>query len=221
MKVSLRHCFLCFGTFYLKPLLGFVCRRRHDVTIYPILRSFQTPRNRVVAKWCILQFEVTISKFLSNVLFRYLFIYLFDLCLWCLLSFIWLLALWKVLPCKCLFLGLKIILKLFCYLWCCFSGNKLNSITNGNGMHVLSWSCGRNVHMKRSFCIYSLFGGKKENNEKNDDAPSKVCSENFVTVDVHRFLIYIYIHILWPNLKDKMLAFLLLTGKCTSFYMIL
>ncbi|XXG58704.1 hypothetical protein AAC387_Pa04g0946 [Persea americana] len=51
--------------------------------------------------------------------------------------------------------------------------NKLNSITNGNGMHVLSWSCGRNVHMKRSFCIYSLFGGKKENNEKNDDAPSK------------------------------------------------
>ncbi|RWR91229.1 nucleoid-associated protein, chloroplastic-like protein [Cinnamomum micranthum f. kanehirae] len=51
--------------------------------------------------------------------------------------------------------------------------NKLNSITSGNGMHVLSWSCGRNVHMKRSFCVYSLFGGKKENNEKNDDAPSK------------------------------------------------
>lgn len=164
------------------------------ISLYPILRSFQTPRNRVVAKWCILQFEVTISKFLSNVLFCYfIFIYLifvYDACY--LLSGCWLCG--RSSHISVFFLGLKIFFKLFCYLWCCFSGNKLNSITSGNGMHVLSWSCGRNVHMKRSFCVYSLFGGKKENNEKNDDAPSKVCSENFVTVDVHRFLIYIYIY---------------------------
>lgn len=28
--------------------------------------------------------------------------------------------------------------------------------------------------MKRSLHVYSLFGGKKENNDKNDDSPSKV-----------------------------------------------
>ncbi|XP_057967266.1 nucleoid-associated protein At4g30620, chloroplastic isoform X3 [Malania oleifera] len=28
-------------------------------------------------------------------------------------------------------------------------------------------------HNRRSLCIYGLFGGKKDNNEKSDDAPSK------------------------------------------------
>ncbi|PON99376.1 Nucleoid-associated protein YbaB/EbfC family [Trema orientale] len=38
----------------------------------------------------------------------------------------------------------------------------------------ISWCEYRNVrHNRRSLCVHGLFGGKKDNNEKSEDAPSK------------------------------------------------
>lgn len=47
----------------------------------------------------------------------------------------------------------------------------LTSNTNSVGMQMLS---GKYRHNCRSLRVYGLFGGKKEKNEKSDDAPSKV-----------------------------------------------
>ncbi|KAM7267294.1 hypothetical protein ACFE04_009460 [Oxalis oulophora] len=42
------------------------------------------------------------------------------------------------------------------------------------GKQVVYWSGRKKMgHNRRSFGVYSLFGGKKDNNEKSDDAPSK------------------------------------------------
>ncbi|OVA01338.1 Nucleoid-associated protein YbaB [Macleaya cordata] len=55
----------------------------------------------------------------------------------------------------------------------CDEGNKVNLNTNPVGLPTLSWS-GRNLgHNRRTLRVYSLFGGKKDNNGKSDDAPSK------------------------------------------------
>ncbi|XP_057967265.1 nucleoid-associated protein At4g30620, chloroplastic isoform X2 [Malania oleifera] len=51
---------------------------------------------------------------------------------------------------------------------------KLNPNMNHVCMQVLSQPGYCKVgHNRRSLCIYGLFGGKKDNNEKSDDAPSK------------------------------------------------
>ncbi|GMY35608.1 nucleoid-associated protein At4g30620, chloroplastic-like [Fagus crenata] len=50
----------------------------------------------------------------------------------------------------------------------------LTSSSNIVGMQMLSRCCrGKYVHNHRPLRVYGLFGGKKENNEKSDDAPSK------------------------------------------------
>ncbi|KAA8522857.1 hypothetical protein F0562_009280 [Nyssa sinensis] len=52
--------------------------------------------------------------------------------------------------------------------------DKLNPNTNPVGMWILSRSiCRKLGHGRRSLHICGLFGGKKENNEKSDDSPSK------------------------------------------------
>ncbi|XP_010273636.1 PREDICTED: nucleoid-associated protein At4g30620, chloroplastic-like isoform X1 [Nelumbo nucifera] len=51
--------------------------------------------------------------------------------------------------------------------------NKLKSSTIPVGLPSLSWPRRRSGHTQKSIHVYSLFGGKKENNEKNEDTPSK------------------------------------------------
>ncbi|XP_058114041.1 nucleoid-associated protein At4g30620, chloroplastic-like [Magnolia sinica] len=51
--------------------------------------------------------------------------------------------------------------------------NKLSKNTSVTGGHILAWPCRKNAHTRRSLRVCSLFGGKKENNEKKDDSPSK------------------------------------------------
>lgn len=54
------------------------------------------------------------------------------------------------------------------------SFSKLNPNANQVGMWALSQSgCQKLVPNRRSLRVWGLFGGKKENNEKSDDAPSK------------------------------------------------
>ncbi|XAR69985.1 hypothetical protein NMG60_11001785 [Bertholletia excelsa] len=48
----------------------------------------------------------------------------------------------------------------------------LNPYPN-SGFAMISWPGNMTAKPRRSFHIYGLFGGKKENNEKSDDAPSK------------------------------------------------
>ncbi|XP_022135106.1 nucleoid-associated protein At4g30620, chloroplastic-like [Momordica charantia] len=51
--------------------------------------------------------------------------------------------------------------------------SNLNSMSNIVGVRITShgpWKVHKN---NRSFCVYGLFGKKKENEEKSDDAPSK------------------------------------------------
>ncbi|XP_077215134.1 nucleoid-associated protein At4g30620, chloroplastic-like [Tasmannia lanceolata] len=54
-----------------------------------------------------------------------------------------------------------------------FFCNKLNTNTSAFGGPSLSWPSRKTMHLGRSLRVYSLFGGKKENNEKSDDAPTK------------------------------------------------
>ena len=55
-----------------------------------------------------------------------------------------------------------------------FVGN-LNSSANIVDMKVLSRCGGKKIGTDfRSFRVYSLFGGKKDDNENSDEAPSKV-----------------------------------------------
>ncbi|XP_065849243.1 nucleoid-associated protein At4g30620, chloroplastic-like [Euphorbia lathyris] len=50
----------------------------------------------------------------------------------------------------------------------------LNLNANSVGKQFLSWSgYGKSAHSNGSLCVHGLFGGKKDNNDKNDDAPSK------------------------------------------------
>eukprot|EP00262_Sarcandra_glabra_P021149 TRINITY_DN8761_c0_g1_i2.p1 TRINITY_DN8761_c0_g1~~TRINITY_DN8761_c0_g1_i2.p1 ORF type:complete len:193 (+),score=38.52 TRINITY_DN8761_c0_g1_i2:199-777(+) len=49
--------------------------------------------------------------------------------------------------------------------------NKHYTNTSAVGPHFLSWPCRKNVHTRRSLRVSSLFGGKKENKENNDEAP--------------------------------------------------
>lgn len=57
---------------------------------------------------------------------------------------------------------------------------KLNPNANQVGMWALSQSgCEKLVPNRRSLRVWGLFGGKKENNEKSDDAPSKVHTDDF------------------------------------------
>ncbi|KAL7001763.1 Nucleoid-associated protein, chloroplastic [Sarracenia purpurea var. burkii] len=56
---------------------------------------------------------------------------------------------------------------------CSFSSCKFNSYTNLVGPPIVSWPAGKIGKTQRSFRIHGLFGGKKENDEKSDDAPSK------------------------------------------------
>ncbi|XP_020109876.1 nucleoid-associated protein At4g30620, chloroplastic-like [Ananas comosus] len=51
-----------------------------------------------------------------------------------------------------------------------FTSSSLCCKTNRSGVLFLPCSTGRRV---KSLRVYSLFGGKKEKNENNDDAPSK------------------------------------------------
>ncbi|KAJ4958176.1 hypothetical protein NE237_025287 [Protea cynaroides] len=51
--------------------------------------------------------------------------------------------------------------------------NKLNPNTVPIGIPALSWSGSKRSRNPKSFRVYSLFGGKKDNNEKNDDGQSK------------------------------------------------
>lgn len=59
--------------------------------------------------------------------------------------------------------------------WLYYIGN-LNSSANFVDMKILSRSDHRRVGPEQHRClrVYGLFGGKKDNNEKSDDAPSKV-----------------------------------------------
>nr|DAD27458.1 TPA_asm: hypothetical protein HUJ06_028926 [Nelumbo nucifera] len=41
------------------------------------------------------------------------------------------------------------------------------------GLPSLSWPRRRSRHIQKPLHVYSLFGGKKDNNEKSEDAPSK------------------------------------------------
>ncbi|KAF8389230.1 hypothetical protein HHK36_025923 [Tetracentron sinense] len=50
---------------------------------------------------------------------------------------------------------------------------KLNSNTSPTGALILLWPGSQIGQSRRSLRVYSLFGGKKENNEKSDDVPSK------------------------------------------------
>lgn len=59
-------------------------------------------------------------------------------------------------------------------LFCLPLTGNLNSMSNIVGVRITShgpWKVHKN---NRSFCVYGLFGKKKENEEKSDDAPSKV-----------------------------------------------
>ncbi|GAV83207.1 YbaB_DNA_bd domain-containing protein [Cephalotus follicularis] len=49
-----------------------------------------------------------------------------------------------------------------------------NLNANPVGKQIIYWSGSKNFgNIKRPFRVYGLFGGKKDNNEKSDDAPSK------------------------------------------------
>nr|KYP54404.1 hypothetical protein KK1_000592 [Cajanus cajan] len=51
---------------------------------------------------------------------------------------------------------------------------QLNSSSNIVDMKILSrCGCRKVGHGQRCFRLYALFGGKKDNNGKSDDAPSK------------------------------------------------
>ncbi|EXC19672.1 hypothetical protein L484_003694 [Morus notabilis] len=52
------------------------------------------------------------------------------------------------------------------------TGN-INSTANIVGKQIPWYGCRKLRHNRRSLCVYGLFGGKKENNEKADDASSK------------------------------------------------
>ncbi|KAE8656601.1 Detected protein of confused Function [Hibiscus syriacus] len=54
------------------------------------------------------------------------------------------------------------------------SFGNFNSNANLDGKQLLSPSCHRKTgHTHKSLRVYDLFGGKKENSDKGDDAPSK------------------------------------------------
>lgn len=51
---------------------------------------------------------------------------------------------------------------------------KLNPYSNPVGPPIASWPGSTIGKTRRSLRIHGLFGGKKENNDNGDDAPSKV-----------------------------------------------
>ncbi|KAJ0091706.1 hypothetical protein Patl1_14574 [Pistacia atlantica] len=60
------------------------------------------------------------------------------------------------------------------------SPSNLSSSGNLAGKEVCSWSCRQTPgHNLRSLRVNGLFGGKKDNNDSSDDAPSKVNYVNF------------------------------------------
>jgi hypothetical protein len=60
------------------------------------------------------------------------------------------------------------------YYYYYYLGN-LNSSSNIVDMKILSRrTCKKLGHYRRYFRLYGLFGGRKDNNDKSDDAPSKV-----------------------------------------------
>ena len=82
--------------------------------------------------------------------------------------------------------------ELFKLLTICYSIGKLNSSPNLVDMKILSRFGRQKVGPDhRNFRVYALFGGKKENNDKSDDAPSKVSQVSFLllsmlNVNMHR-----------------------------------
>uniref|UniRef100_A0A5B7A107 Nucleoid-associated protein n=1 Tax=Davidia involucrata TaxID=16924 RepID=A0A5B7A107_DAVIN len=54
-----------------------------------------------------------------------------------------------------------------------FSFCKLKPYANPVGPPILSWPGSKVVRTRRSLRVHGLFGGKKESNDKSDDAPSK------------------------------------------------
>ena len=63
----------------------------------------------------------------------------------------------------------------------CLIGN-LNSASSMVGKQI-SWSSYRNSRQtRRPLRVHGLFGGKKENNEKGEDANSKVNQANFLFI---------------------------------------
>lgn len=64
--------------------------------------------------------------------------------------------------------------------YCCVSGNLRSSMSiAGSGrQRLLSSNDKIEGSPYRRLCVHSLFGGKKDNSEKGDDAPSKVVHYN-------------------------------------------
>ncbi|CAK9149542.1 unnamed protein product [Ilex paraguariensis] len=54
------------------------------------------------------------------------------------------------------------------------SSCKLNPYANPVGPPILSWQSRKFGKTRRSLHVHGLFGGKEENNDKSDDASSKV-----------------------------------------------
>ncbi|XP_038879413.1 nucleoid-associated protein At4g30620, chloroplastic isoform X2 [Benincasa hispida] len=51
--------------------------------------------------------------------------------------------------------------------------SNLNSVSNIIGVRISPYGPWKVEKHNRSLCVYGLFGGKKDNEEKSDDAPSK------------------------------------------------